>query len=234
MKRIILPPSDGGDRIVHSYTPFIDRRSNPRNKEETAMDTTGRWILELPTFENGLTFNTQVAQLLLTVVLILAGLLLAYVGLRILKTAVLMAAAGLGGWAGVLLLNRITNPGGLLEMVFFITIAFFGTCGFYFLSVLWNWLMDRLGIHSSPERWLWPAAPLLGGAGIGLVVWMRIYRWMPLALVLAVLFAGTGFLVQRRSRHRRRAFHTYEEIYRMKKEETACAGSKSKGTEVPT
>lgn len=198
------------------------------------MDTTGRWILELPTFENGFPFNTETSQLLLTIALILSGLLLTYVGLRALKTTTLMAAAGLSGWAGVLLLNRITNPGGLLEMVFFITIAFFGTCGFYFLSVLWNWLMDRLGIHSSPERWLWPIAPILGGAGIGLVVWLRIYRWIPLASVLAVIFAGTGLLFRHRSRHRRRGFHTYEEIYRMKKEESACAGSKSKGTEVPT
>ena len=198
------------------------------------MDATSRWIPELPPFENGLTFNTAASQLLLTIALILSGLLLTYVGLRVLKTAVLMAAAGLSGWAGVLLLNRITNPGGLLEMVFFITIAFFGTCGFYFLSVLWNWLMDRLGIHSSLERWLWPIAPILGGTGIGLVVWLRIYRWIPLASVLAVIFAGTGLLFQRRSRHRRRAFHTYEEIYRMKKEESACAGSKSKGSEVPT
>lgn len=198
------------------------------------MDATGQWILELPTFENGFTFNMQVSQLLLTIVLILAGLLLTYVGLRVLKTAALMAAAGLSGWAGVLLVNQLTNPSELLEMVFFITIAFFGTCGFYFLSVLWNWFLFRLGIHSAPERWLWPVAPLLGGAGIGLVVWLRIYRWMPLALVLVVVFAGTGLLFQRRSRHRRRGFHTYEELYRMKKEESACAGSESKGTEVPT
>ena len=198
------------------------------------MDTTGQWILELPTFENGFTFNMQVSQLLLTIVLILAGLLLTYVGLRVLKTAALMAAAGLSGWAGVLLVNRLTNPSELLEMVFFITIAFFGACGFYFLSVLWNWFLFRLGIHSAPERWLWPVAPLLGGTGIGLVVWLRIYRWMPLALVLVVVFAGTGLLFQRRNRHRRRGFHTYEELYRMKKEESACAGSESKGTEVPT
>lgn len=198
------------------------------------MDTTNRWILELPTFENGFTFNAAASQLLLTTSLILAGLLLTYVGLRVLKTAVLMAAAGLGGWAGVLLVNRLTHPSELLELVFFITIAFFTTCGFYFLSLLWNWLMDRLGIHSSPERWLWPAAPLLGGAGIGLVVWLRIYRWTPSALVLAVVFAGTGLLFQRRSRHRRQAFHTYEELYRMKKEETAYAGSEPKGTEIPS
>ena len=196
------------------------------------MDATSQWILKLPPFENGLTFNTAASQLLLTIALILSGLLLTYVGLRVLKTAVLMAAAGLGGWLGVLLVNRLTNPGELLELVFFITIAFFTTCGFYFLSVLWNWLMDRLGIHSSPERWLWPIAPIVGGAGIGLLVWLRIYRWMPLAIVLAVVFAATGLLVQSKRRHRRRAFHTYEELYRMKKEETACAGSKPKGTEV--
>lgn len=196
------------------------------------MDTTHRWILEMPPFENGFPFNTETSQLLLTITLILAGLLLTYIGLRVLKTAVLMAAAGLGGWLGVLLVNRLTNPGELLELVFFITIAFFTTCGFYFLSVLWNWLMDRLGIHSSPERWLWPIAPIVGGVGIGLVVWLRIYRWIPLAIVLAVVFAATGLLVQRKRRHRRRAFHTYEELYRMKKEETACAGRKPKGTEV--
>lgn len=196
------------------------------------MDTTHRWILEMPPFENGLTFNAAASQLLLTITLILAGLLLTYIGLRVLKAAVLMAAAGLGGWLGVLLVNRLTHPGELLELVFFITIAFFVTCGFYFLSVLWNWLMDRLGIHSSPERWLWPIAPILGGVGIGLVVWLRIYRWIPLAIVLAVVFAATGLLVQSKRRHRRRAFHTYEELYRMKREETACAGSKPKGTEV--
>lgn len=198
------------------------------------MDATSRWIPELPPFENGFPFNTETSQLLLTITLILAGLLLTYIGLRALKTAVLMAAAGLGGWLGVLLVNRLTNPGELLELVFFITIAFFVTCGFYFLSVLWNWLMDRLGIHSSPERWLWPVAPIAGGAGIGLLVWLRIYRWMPLAIVLAVVFAATGLLVQSKRRHRRRAFHTYEELYRMKKEETACAGSKPKGTEIPS
>ena len=198
------------------------------------MDTTHRWILEMPPFENGFPFNTETSQLLLTITLILAGLLLTYIGLRVLKTAVLMAAAGLGGWLGVLLVNRLTNPGELLELVFFITIAFFTTCGFYFLSLLWNWLLFRLGIHSSPERWLWPVAPLLGGVGIGLVVWLRIYRWTPLAIVLAVVFAGTGLFFQRRSRHRRRAFHTYEELYRMKKEGNACAGSESKGTEIPS
>ena len=198
------------------------------------MDTTHRWILEMPPFENGFPFNTETSQLLLTITLILAGLLLTYIGLRVLKTAVLMAAAGLGGWLGVLLVNRLTHPGELLELVFFITIAFFTTCGFYFLSVLWNWLMDRLGIHSSPERWLWPIAPIVGGAGIGLLVWLRIYRWIPLAIVLAVVFAATGLLVQRKRRHRRRAFHTYEELYRMKKEGNACAGSESKGTEIPS
>ena len=198
------------------------------------MDTTHRWILEMPPFENGFPFNTETSQLLLTITLILAGLLLTYIGLRVLKTAVLMAAAGLGGWLGVLLVNRLTNPGELLELVFFITIAFFVTCGFYFLSVLWNWLMDRLGIHSSPERWLWPIAPIVGGAGIGLLVWLRIYRWMPLAIVLAVVFATTGLLVQSKRRHRRQTFHTYEELYRMKKEEPTCAGSESKGTEIPS
>ena len=198
------------------------------------MDATSRWIPELPPFENGLTFNTAASQLLLTIALILAGLLLTYIGLRALKTAALMAAAGLGGWAGVLLVNRLTNPNGLLELVFFITIAFFTTCGFYFLSLLWNWLLFRLGIHSSPERWLWPVAPLLGGVGIGLVVWLRIYRWTPLAIVLAVVFAGTGLFFQRRSRHRRQTFHTYEELYCMKKEETTYAGSESKGTEIPS
>lgn len=198
------------------------------------MDATSRWIPELPPFENGFPFNTETSQLLLTITLILAGLLLTYIGLRVLKTAVLMAAAGLGGWLGVLLVNRLTNPGELLELVFFITIAFFTTCGFYFLSVLWNWLMDRLGIHSSPERWLWPIAPIVGGVGIGLVVWLRIYRWIPLAIVLAVVFAATGLLVQSKRRHRRRAFHTYEELYRMKKEETTYAGSESKGTEIPS
>lgn len=198
------------------------------------MDATSRWIPELPPFENGLTFNSAASQLLLTIALILAGLLLTYTGLRALKTAALMAAAGLGGWAGVLLVNRLTNPNGLLEMVFFITIAFFTTCGFYFLSLLWNCLLFRLGIHSSPERRLWPVAPLLGGVGIGLVVWLRIYRWTPLSIVLAVVFAATGLLVQRKRRHRRWAFHTYEELYRMKKEETTCAGSESKGTEIPS
>ena len=198
------------------------------------MDATSRWIPEPPPFENGLTFNSAASQLLLTIALILAGLLLTYIGLRALKTAALMAAAGLGGWAGVLLVNRLTNPNGLLEMVFFITIAFFTTCGFYFLSLLWNWLLFRLGIHSSPERWLWPVAPIVGGTGIGLVVWLRIYRWTPLAIVLAIVFSATGLLVQRKRRHRRQTFHTYEELYRMKKEETTCAGSESKGTEIPS
>ena len=198
------------------------------------MDATCRWIPELPPLENGLTFNTAASQLLLTIALILAGLLLTYVGLRALKTAALMAAAGLGGWAGVLLVNQLTNPGGLLEMVFFITIAFFTTCGFYFLSILWNWILNKIGIHSSPERWLWPVAPIMGGAGVGLVVWLRVYRWIPLAIVLAVVFAATGLLVQSKRRHHRRAFHTYEELYRMKKEETTCAGSESKGTEIPS
>ena len=55
------------------------------------MDTTHRWILEMPPFENGLTFNAAASQLLLTITLILAGLLLTYIGLRVLKAAVLMA-----------------------------------------------------------------------------------------------------------------------------------------------
>ena len=198
------------------------------------MDATCRWIPELPPFENGFPFNTGTSQLLLTIALILAGLLLTYVGLRALKTAALIAAAGLGGWAGVLLVNRLTNPNGLLEMVFFITIAFFTTCGFYFLSILWNWILNKIGIHSSPERRLWPVAPIVGGTGIGLVVWLRIYRWTPLSIVLAVVFAATGLLVQSKRRHRRQTFHTYEELYRMKKEETTYAGSESKGTEIPS
>lgn len=47
------------------------------------MDAANRWLLELPTFENGFTFNDQVAQLLLTIVLIFVGLMLTYVGLRV-------------------------------------------------------------------------------------------------------------------------------------------------------
>lgn len=199
------------------------------------MDAANRWMLELPTFENGFTFNDQVAQLLLTIVLIFVGLMLTYVGLRVVKTAVLMAIAGLCGWGGVILVNQLTSPGELLEMVFFVTIAFFGTCGCYFLSILWNWLLAKLGIHGSPERRLWAITPILGGAGLGLVVWLRVYRWVPLAVALAVFFMVTGYLLQRRSRHRRRAFHTYDEIYRMKQKEGAdCAGSKSKGTEIPS
>lgn len=199
------------------------------------MDTANRWLLELPTFENGFTFNDQVAQLLLTLMLIAAGLALTFVGLRAVKTAVLMAVAVLCGWVGVVLVNRLTNPNELLEMIFFITIAFFGTCGFYFLSVLWNGLLDMLGIHVSLERWLWPVAAVAGGALLGGVVWLRVYRWAALAVVLAVLFAAAGILVQRRSRHRRRAFHTYEEIYHMKpKGGAADAGGEPERTEIPS
>lgn len=199
------------------------------------MDAANRWMLELPTFDNGFTFNSQVAQLLLTLTLIIAGLLLTYVGLRIVKTAFLIAAAALCGWGGVLLVNQLTAANKLLEMVFFVTMAFFGACGFYFLSILWNGLLERIGIHGSLERRLWPAAPVLGGAALGAVVWLRIYRWTPLAAALTVLFAVTGLLVQRRSRHRRRAFHTYEEIYRMKqKGGAACAGGEPERTEIPS
>ena len=66
-------------------------------QEETDMDTTHRWILEMPPFENGLTFNAAASQLLLTIALILAGLLLTYVGLRALKTAALIAEICFGG-----------------------------------------------------------------------------------------------------------------------------------------
>lgn len=197
------------------------------------MDAANRWIPEL--LENGFTFDAQVAGLLLTLSLIAAGLLLTYVGLRAVKTAMLLAAAALCGWGGVVLVNQLTAANALLEMVFFITMAFFGICGFYFLSVLWNGLWGSLGIHGCLERRLWPVAPVLGGAALGAVVWLRIYRWTPLAAVLAVVFAVTGLLVQRRSRHRRRACHTYEEIYHMKqKEGAACAGGAPKRTEIPS
>ena len=73
------------------------------------MATTHRWILEMSPFENGVTFNAAASQLLLTIALLLAGLLLTYVGLRVLKTTLLMAAAGLGGWASVLLVSRLNN-----------------------------------------------------------------------------------------------------------------------------
>lgn len=189
------------------------------------MDTANRWILEMSAFENGFTFDAQAAGVLLTLALIAAGLLLTYVGQRAVKAAMLLAAAALCGWAGVMLVNQLTAANALLEMVFFITMAFFGICGFYFLSVLWNGLWGSLGIHGCLERRLWPVSPVLGGAALGAVVWLRIYRWTPLAAVLAVVFAVTGLLVQGRSRHRRRAFHTYEEIYHRKQKEGAvCAG----------
>ena len=170
-----------------------------------------------------------------TLMLIVAGLILTYVGLRAVKTVVLIGAAALGGWAGVILLHRLTDANELLDLIFFVTMAFFGACGFYFLSILWNGLLSLLGFHGSAERWLWPVAPLLGGAALGGTVFLRIYRWTPLAIGIGVFFALTGLLVQGRSTHRRRAFHTYEEIYRMKqKGGTDGAGSEPEGTEIPS
>ena len=199
------------------------------------MDAANRWILELPSFENGLTFDPLAAQLLQTLMLIVAGLILTYVGLRAVKTVVLIGAAALGGWAGVILLHQLTDANELLDLIFFVTMAFFGACGFYFLSILWNGFLSLLGFHGSVERWLWPVAPLLGGAALGGTVFLRIYRWTPLAVGIGVFFALTGLLVQSRSKHRRRAFHTYEEIYRMKqKGGTAGAGSEPEGTEIPS
>lgn len=199
------------------------------------MDTANHWVLTLPSFENGFTFNPEVAQLLLTLILLAAGLALTYLGLRAVKTALLMAAAALCGWGGVLLVNYLTSANALLEMVFFITMAFFGVCGFYFLSVLWNGLLSALHIRVNLSRYLWPVSAVLGGGLLGGVIWLRIYRYLPAALALAMVFAGTGLWVQYRHSHRRRTFHTYEEIYRMnQKEGLPHAGCESKGTEIPS
>lgn len=173
------------------------------------------FILKIPKWEGEIVFSQELITLILVIVALITGVLMCFWGYRYFKTIALVLIGCLCGIIGYKIGEGMTSNL-VLQMCIFVMFSFLGVCLFYFLSMLWVWLLDKLKIRSFIQKALHIIASLAGALLVGGVTYFMVYQNAIVVIIITVILAVAGIWYGIRNVKARRVFRTYEDLLKLK------------------
>lgn len=173
------------------------------------------FILKIPKWEGQIDFSQEVITLVIVIIALITGVTMCFWGYRYFQTIVLVL---LGCGCGIIgfHIGQGMTPNPVLQMCIFVMFTFLGVCLFYFLSILWATLLNKLKIQSFVQRSLHIIAAISGALIVGLVTYTQVFCNLIAVIVITAVLAIGGIWYGIRSIKAKRVFRTYEDLYKMK------------------
>lgn len=173
------------------------------------------FILEIPKWKGEIKFSSEWMNLLLVIAVLTAGIFLCFWGYRYFQTISLVLLGCLCGMIGYKIGSFMTSNR-ILQMWFFVMFTFLGVCMCYFLSTLWVYFINKLGIQSFLQKTLHIIASVMGAVIVGITTYMKVYHNFATAAVIILLLMAAGGWYGMRNVRVRRVFRTYDDLIKMK------------------
>ncbi len=183
-----------------------------------------KWILKLPDFSNGLVFNEETVAFVLLILTLALSLWMTFKGYSVMKTLLLVLTALWLGFLGIKVCAFFTGEA-IFKLVFFVTFLFLGICLVFFLNMILNYLLRRLGVLIWCESHSYLLSAPLGAGLLCGGVWLKIFQHTPVCVLTFAILTAAGLLYQHRHRHEIVHAHTYDDIVRMKRPELPVGGA---------
>lgn len=172
------------------------------------------FILQMPEWEEGITFSREWIVLILVAAVLAAGILLCFWGYRYFQTIILVLL-GCGAIAAGYLISREMTDRLILQMCIVVMLAFLQICLFYFLASIGSWLLRRFRMQAAWQKCVYIVSPVLGAVIVGGVIYTQIYRSVAAACIPAAVIGAAGMGYSKKRSKQRRVFYTYEDLLRL-------------------
>ena len=173
------------------------------------------FILEFPTWDGNNYFTNEIIVFVISILAIMAGVLLCFWGYKYFQTLIVVLLGCLSGVASIFLTDYLTKNV-ILKMCFFVMFTFFGSCVFYFVSILADSLLKILHIKKAIAEKMYIITSLMGAVLVGCIVYLKIYNGLVADVIISFSLAVIGIIYQKKKKNSGSLFHSYEDIYNMK------------------
>lgn len=168
-------------------------------------------LIKLPELSGDLLFSQNTLNFLLVLLLLVAGILLCFVGYNYLQAIILFAAGCFCGMIGIKIAVEMTTNL-IIQMSFFVMFTFIGVCLLYLLSIIMATIMRQIKIQNFIFKKMYIFTAVIGGFIIGGLIYFRIYQDICVASVIALFMTITGSVYGKRKMATQRLFHTYADL----------------------
>lgn len=172
-------------------------------------------LIKLPELSGDLLFSQTTLNFLLVLLLLVAGILLCFVGYQHLQALILFAAGCFCGMLGIKIAVEMTRNL-MIQMSFFVMFTFIGVCLLYLLSIIVATILWQIKLRNLLLKKMYFFTALIGGLIIGVVVYFCVYQDILIASLIALLMMISGSLYGKRKMARQRVFYTYADLCEMK------------------
>lgn len=171
------------------------------------------FIFQLPDFSKGLAFNRETVYFLLLILLTGAGILLCMKGYKYFLTLCTLCIGIIAGGVSAMAADRVAkNP--LVSMALFVIGSFMMVCFLYLISILIRKLIIRW-IHPKSAPYVAAAlSSLLGAGGLALIVYFRIYRNLPMSILIGTVILALSLWHGIVKAKQLKPFYTYDDLLR--------------------
>lgn len=175
----------------------------------------GNFILEIPKWQGEILFTKNFIEFIIVILLLIIGLLFCIRGYKYFHTIVLMAVSCILFYIGFLLAELLTGNM-IIQMVISIILGIFGVCMLFFLSVIANFLIEKIHIKHFINKNMFIFTALFGAFLFSGTIYAKVYRNMIVAVILFILLGSFGLLIQNKNKEKHTQFRTYDDLYKMK------------------
>lgn len=173
------------------------------------------FILKVPKWQGEILFTKDFIEFVMVIFLLVAGLLFCIWGYKYFQTISFMAMAFIMCYAGLLVAESLTENM-ILKMFISIMLGFLGVCMLYFLSIIVGFLIKKSRIRQFLIKNSFIFTALLGAFLFTGVMYTKVYHNMVIAVLLLVLLAASGLIIQYKNKEKQIQFKTYDDLYKMK------------------
>lgn len=172
------------------------------------------FILQIPEWQDELTFSREWIILIAVIFLVVTGVMFCFLGYKYFQTVVLMALSCGAYYLGCLISEMLT-PNPVLQLFIATMLAFLEICLLYFAVTFVSFMINRSGVKNFLIKCMIPFSAVAGGMILLLDIYFGIWHNIIAAGMIAMGMSVTGLAVQYKKRKKQIQFRTYGDLLKL-------------------
>ena len=171
----------------------------------------GKKILKIPEWTGKIHFNYETVHFCVVIALLLAGLLLCFVGYKYMQTFCVAVLGCIVGVIGINIGEKVTQRE-ILKMCFFILFVLIGVAIIYETSKALLSVLRRWSGWEKVLKWQYVVTACLGAGVVVATIYRYVYSSFTVVTMLFLLLAAAGTLHGKKKAANKRIFYTYDDL----------------------